>query len=56
VDEHVLALVDGDEAVPLLAVEPLHGTLGHRSTPAVLGDKSRTTQGPGSGSIDRAAA
>jgi hypothetical protein len=29
VDEHVLTVIDGDEAVSLLGVEPLDGALGH---------------------------
>src|SRR5205085_5886240 len=33
VDEHVLPPVDRDEAVALLAVEPLHGALCHGALP-----------------------
>src|SRR5215831_17032843 len=32
VDEHVLAILLGDEAIPLRIVEPLHMTLRHLST------------------------
>src|SRR6478672_4743896 len=48
VDENVRATVDSDEAVALLAVEPLDGALSHRASPAVLGRRATHRAGPGS--------
>src|SRR2546423_14906453 len=54
VDEHVLPPVDRDEAVALLAVEPLHGALCHGALPHfdVLGLPT-TEPHPGAGAAAR---